>query len=426
MLNYFIPITLTLLFIALKFHVGPIQIRPFDGFVLIFLTWLFMQPSLITRTKISIGFVVLLPFYLVHVLSALSVSPENGFREILQVVVLLGFAFGINAVGDRIDYEKAGKVLMVGLFAVMLYNIEWHIAHGFWSGWKRLLDPKAAFTYLPMLISLFLLFSPAEKRRFYWILWGVVGVAVLFSGERKALLVYGIVSVALVSSGRLLLALPALAAAVFALSIFATLSNNEYLARQVRTLLEPEVEGPSLAALAEGKMPRSISDAQRRFALDQVDDSFREHPVFGIGTNAYPDLIRQRFALLPDYLLTGVHGEPLRVLVENGLVGIVCYLAIWISAVVRIFAVASYFRRQRYFSTTQARLLPILILTPSLFYSSFEASGTRVFMSVILVSMAPALLLRAVTKRRRANGRATEARDMETVICSRYETSFSK
>ena len=50
-------------------------------------------------------------------------------------------------------------------------------------------------------------------------------------------------------------------------------------------------------------------------------DLFADNPVLGIGTNGYVDFIDQHYYWLPDALRMGIHGEFLRVLVENGIIG---------------------------------------------------------------------------------------------------------
>ena len=407
-MNVFIPIMAVTLFFATKTHFGPVQLRPFDALAALLLVWTVIRFDLVMRTRITAGFLILIPFFLIHILSALSVSSSNGFREILQVTLLMGVAVVLVVASSRLDYRKAGTILLVGLFVVMAYNVGWHIAHGYWSGWKRLNDPKAAFTFLPMLLALFLLFAPADKRKFYWVLWGFVGVIVLFSGERKALLSFAMMTVALVGRGRLLVALPVIAAGLVALSIFASISNDPYMSRQINTLLEPTAPGPPLAAMAHGVMPESLSDAARDFTSQQVVAMWKEHPVFGVGTNSYYELIKTRFAYLPEFMKVSAHGEFLRVLVENGVVGIFFYGLIWMTALVRSVGVSRFLRRKGAISAAQARILPIILIFPPILYISFEAAGTRSFMTLIISSLAPDFLYWALygQKRRAAESGA--------------------
>ncbi|ABS63533.1 O-antigen polymerase [Parvibaculum lavamentivorans DS-1] len=420
MLNFLIPVSAVTLFLATKMSLGIIQLRPFDILVAFILLLVAIQPRLFMRARLDLGFLILLPFFIVHTLSAFGYYTGNGIRELFQVTLILGFAFVLNAVGDRLDYKLMGKILLIGLIGVMIYNIGWHISQGQWSGWKRLNDPKAAFTFLPMLLSVFILFAPDARRRLYWALWIVVGIAVFLSGERKALLAFGIITVALLSRGRFVAAIPVLAAGIFALSILATLVDDPYITRQVNTLLEPTTTDISLSAMAEGQMPTSLSNAAREFSFEQVKRMSSENPLFGIGTNAYTDIMRREFAFLPSFLLVSIHGEFLRIIVENGIVGLAFYILIWVVALLRNLKVAHHLQLNRRITQAQARILPILLLLPPAFYVGFEATGTRVFMATILASMAPSLVFWAVSQRARP---AASTRRVQTGIEESTATS---
>lgn len=402
MINYLLPLTITCLFLPFKDQLGPIQVRPFDGMVLLLLLVSLPQAAAMLRAKLSLGLVLIVPFLVIHVLSAFTHSGANGMREVLQASLLFALAFLINFYADKLDYRKAGAVLLFGMFAVMAYNIGWHISHGFWSGWKRLLDPKAVFLFLPMLIGVHLLLTPMRQRRTYWILWWIAGIAIVLSGERKALLAYALLSVAFVGRGQLRLAAPVAAVGFAGLMIFAGLTDNRYLAKQLNSILEPSTTQLSLGALASGEIPRSLSNASREFQMAQSAELMSRHPVFGVGTNAYVDIVKQRFGSLPRYLKQGVHNEFLRVFVENGVIGFAAYVAIWLVAGMRLWTLATWFHQTNYFDAMRARLLMATLLVPPFFYVALEASGTRVIMTGIAVSMFPDILRLATYRSIRA------------------------
>ncbi len=399
MLNYLIPVTFLTLFAAIKLKFGFGQLRPFDGCVLLLLLWLAFNIKTLARTRVSAGFMVLLPYFALHVLSAYAYYPLNGLREAAQISLLIGFTLVLVSFADKADYEKMGRVLLIGLVCIMLFNIGWHIEQGYWSGWKRLHDPKAAFTFLPMVLALFLVFIPPRRRQLYWALWIAVGIAIVFSGERKAMLTFGLLTVMLVSSGRILRALPVAVAGFFALLAYASISDDAYVARQIRSVLEPTTTSLPLSAIARGEMPRSLSNAARELSISQIGRMMSENPVFGVGTNAYVDTLRARFPYLPDYMLAGVHGEFLRVLVENGVLGLLFYAAIWWLSLLRLRRVVQYLRRRGYIDAAQTAMLPIILLAPPFFYVATEASGTRVVIATVLASLSPNFLYWAVTRR---------------------------
>lgn len=392
MINYLLPLTITCLFLPFRDQFGPVQVRPFDGMILLLLLVSLPQAAAMLRAKLSLGLVLIVPFLVIHVLSAFTLSGTNGMRELLQASLLFTLAFLINFYADKLDYRKAGAVLLFGMFAVMAYNIGWHISHGFWSGWKRLLDPKAVFLFLPMLLGVYLLLTPKHQRRTYWILWWITGIAIVLSGERKALLAYALLSVAFVGRGQLRLAAPVAAVGFAGLMIFAGFTDNRYLAKQLDSILEPSTTQLSLGAQASGEIPRSLSNASREFQMAQSAELMSRYPIFGVGTNAYVGLITQRFGSLPRYLKQGVHNEFLRVFVENGVVGFVAYVAIWLTAAMRLWKLATRFHQMGHFDAMQARLLTAVLLVPPFFYVALEASGTRVIMAAIVVSLSPDVL----------------------------------
>lgn len=397
MFNYLIPISMVCLFLPFKEKIGPIQVRPFDALVVLLVIVSIPYLGRILKSKVAAGFLLLLPFFILHVLSAFGYSSSNGMREFLQVLLVLSYAFLLSLHAGTLNYRLAGKVLLAGLCAVMLYNIGWHIEQGIWSGWKRLNDPKAAFTFLPMLLGVLLVFAPKEKLNIYWTLWWLAGVVILFSGERKALVAYGLLTAALLSRGRLLRSLPVLAAGVVALFIFAGVTDDNYLSRQIKTVLTPSSSQFSLGAIAAGEMPSSLSNAARRLQMQESMKMVTESPLFGAGTNANIEIMRSKYPGLPSFMRSGIHSEFLRVLAENGLVGLLLYCLILVAGTYNLARVLQYLWRLGLVDSAQARVLMIVLLLPPFMYISLEASGTRAIMAFIAISLMPLFVLRGVT-----------------------------
>lgn len=422
MFNYFIPITLLMLFLPFKMKTGLVQLRPFDAMVVVLLgLWLLFRSQRLPQTRLSVGFLLLIPFFLIHVLSAFGYSSQNGLREALQVGLLLSFALVLVSMADELDYRKMGQVMLVGLIIVVIGNIWWHVSHGFWHGWKRIGDPKAAFTFLPMVLALVLLLGRPDKRWLLIGLWLVFGVVIIMSGERKALLSYGIISVALFSSGRILAALPLVAVGIGTLLIVGSLSSDQYVSRQIETLLNPDTQGLSLGAIAAGDTPLSFSNAQRRFALQQAGNVLSNEPLFGVGTNAYEDLVVRKFGSLPRFMLAGVHGDFMRVFIENGLVGEIIYLSIWIISFLNVRRFLRYLVGIGLLQQRQVIILLLILFTPTLIYAAFEASGTRVLMTMILTSLFPAILRGAFGSRLRQQ-QSQQHRDATPVVRGELST----
>ena len=131
----------------------------------------------------------------------------------------------------------------------------------------------------------------------------------------------------------------------------------------------------------------------------------------GVGTNQFKNIIDTEFRSLPDELRLGIHGEFQRILTENGIIGLSLYLLIWAAAWFRLSRVLSSALFHGLIGAAQARLLPLVILVPCAFYVGTEASGTRAFVTLILVSLLPELtghgLCLVFNRARRSRPRST-------------------
>ena len=391
---YLIPIAVLSLFTAFKIMLGggAGQLRPFDAFVLVMTLFMLFETKLRIPKRWPTGFLALLPFFIWHVVSAASVGFENGLREAIQTVLLTVFAYILAVYSKNIDYVKFGRILIAGMLIITAYNIYWHLDQGFVSGWKRLNDPKRVFSLLPVVVGCMIILSGRSLRPRLWLLWALIGVLIVFSGERKALFIYLIIWGTLVTQGRLLIAIPAVSIGVMLLALLASVAESTYLARQFGSILDPLGSIVPVEAIASGEVPKSISNAQRVFAFDMSTHLFWQHPLFGVGTNRYVDIINARFAHLPAYLRLSPHGEFLRVLVENGLLGLTLYLFIWSSALIRVRRKLATLVRQSAIRLRQAKALLIVLFVPSFIYVGLEASGTYSTVILIVISLLPSFL----------------------------------
>ena len=144
------------------------------------------------------------------------------------------------------------------------------------------------------------------------------------SGERKALLVYLVLSAILFARGRILRLVPVVIVGVGALTMLASTVDDPYLARQLGSLVNPMSTGDYDSAMATGTVAEgdTLSNAQRSFVLSYGRELLEQSPLFGAGTNRYSMLIDERFYYLPEFLRAGIHGEFLRITIENGIVGL--------------------------------------------------------------------------------------------------------
>jgi hypothetical protein len=270
-------------------------------------------------------------------------------------------------------------------------------------GWKQLPDPRLAFVFLPLLLAGLILFAEVEKRRRLHFVWVGMLPLLVMSGERKALVIYLILTVLLFARGRLALIAPAAAAAFVGLLLLSTVVENPYLQKQIRTLVEPGGTGNYEYVLATGRYPQgdTPSDVQRAFALHVSGQMFAEHPLFGVGTNQYLAIVGETYPNLPKELQLEIHGEFQRILTENGLVGFSFYLLIWAAAWARLSRVLRGALDHGRLTGTQARVLPLLLFIPLGLFVGTQASGTRAFVGAILISLLPELVAGALARAQR-------------------------
>ena len=398
-MNALFAIAVLSLMLPIRMETGLILVRPFEFLIALgMLAW----PLIAARrgVRVPVGLLLLAPYFLWHVASATVGGPRNTTREALQVLVVTLFAFLLAQEAPRLDLKRLSRRLLLGMVAIAAGTILWHIARGYWVGWKQLPDPRLAFVFLPLLLAGLILFAEVEKRRRLHFVWAGMFPLLLMSGERKALVIYLILTALLFARGRLALIAPAVAASFVGVLLLSTVVENPYLQRQIRTLVEPGGTGNYEYVLATGRYPPgdTPSDVQRAFALHVSGQMFAEHPLFGVGTNRYLEIVSETFPGLPDELGLEIHGEFQRILTENGLVGFSFYLLIWVAAWARLTRVLRGAVGRGRLTRTQGRVLPLLLFIPLALFVGTEASGTRALVGAILISLLPELVGGAVAR----------------------------
>ena len=392
-MNALLALAVLSLMLPIRMETGFILVRPFEFLIALgMLGW----PLIAARrgVRVPTGLLLLLPYLLWHVASATVGGSRNGAREGLQVLVVIFFAFLLAQEAPRLDVNRLSRRLLLGMAAIAAGTILWHIAHGYWVGWKQIPDPRLVFVFLPLLLAGLILFAEAEKRRRLHFVWAGMLPLLAMSGERKALVIYLILSVLLFARGRLALIAPGLAAAFAGLLLLSTVVENPYLQKQIRTLVDPGGTGNYEYVLATGQyLPGDTpSDAQRAFSLHVSSQMLAEHPLLGVGTNQYEEIVRETYPTAPKELLLAIHGEFQRILTENGLLGFSLYALVWVAAWARISRVLRRALDRGRLTSMQVRVLPLLLFIPIALFVGTEASGTRAFIGVILISLLPELV----------------------------------
>ena len=91
--------------------------------------------------------------------------------EGLQVLVVTLFAFLLAQEASRLDMTRLPRRLLLGMVAIAAGTILWHFAHGYWVGWKQLLDPRLAFVFLPAVLAGLILSAEGRRRRTFYFVW---------------------------------------------------------------------------------------------------------------------------------------------------------------------------------------------------------------------------------------------------------------
>jgi hypothetical protein len=390
------------LMLPLRVETGLTLGRPFE---LLIALGLIGWPLIAARrgVRIPAGLLLLLPYFLWHVASATAGGSRNTAREGLQVLVVTMFAFLLAQEAPRLDMKRLARRLLLGIAAIAVGTIIWHVAHGYWVGWKQFPDLRLAFVFLPQVVAGLILFADGRTRHRLHLVWAGMAPLLLMSGERKALVIYLILTALLFARGRLALIAPAIAAAFVGLLLLSTVVENPYLQKQIHTLVEPGGTGNYDYVLATGRyLPGDTpSDVQRAFALHESERMFAEHPFFGVGTNQYLPIVSETYPTLPKELQLEIHGEFQRILTEGGLVGFSLYVLIWVAAWTRLSRVLRGALDRGRLTRTQVRVLPLLLFIPLALFVGTEASGSRAFIGVILISLLPELVAGALARGQR-------------------------
>ena len=185
--------------------------------------------------QVPVGLLLLLPYFLWHVASATVGGPRNSAREALQVLVVTMFAFLLAQEAPRPRHEASLAAAALRHGGDRSRNHP--VAHRprLLGGLEAAPGPRLAFVFLPPLLAGLILFAEGRRRRTLHFVWAGMFPLLVMSGERKALVIYLILTALLFARGRLALIAPALAAAFVGLLLLSTVVENPYLQKQIRT-----------------------------------------------------------------------------------------------------------------------------------------------------------------------------------------------
>lgn len=309
------------------------------------------------------GSPALLLFMCVHLGLAFYTSVEQGFFRTAQMAAAYVFIVPFVVCYSQRPMKRFFKYASILLAVLLIYTIGWHIAHRHLVTWKYLWDTKTAYSLLPFLALAFVTSKTHAARLYGPLLMAVVVVIILLSGERKAYILLG-VSLLFMANLRNPLTYLAPMAMLIIGPVAAAIDKSGYVTRQISTL----------TGFAHGDVVRTLSNQQREWQLHYIMDLSRQHPIAGLGTGSYVTTMTGTYASSTSQIIrpgVGVHGEFLRVLVENGALGMIAWIILLVSSAYA----AMFLTRERPRSLQERKLATFLFISVGM-YMMFEAFDT--------------------------------------------------
>ncbi len=388
--NIILSILILSLFIHLRFETTLVIIRPFDLLCIIIFPFVILIKNSEDGISSS-GFLYLIPFFLVHAFSALTVGTDNFIRESLQIIIIIFFAIILTKFKTKTQYQIVINYLFFGALIITVWTILWHLGQGYWVGWKQLPDTRIIFTIITILTFLFTTFFEKYKKKQILILLFVLLPILIMSGERKALLIFLILFLIRYSPGVSIKTIFILFLMYLSFHILNTFIENPYITNKINTMLNIMQTGNVNYFFNTGQINQydTFSNLQRAFSFQISKEYFLENPFLGIGTNKYEILVNEQYYNLPKFMKLGIHGEFQRVLVENGLVGIIAYLFIWYKSWTRTKIILFETLKNGLINKEQSNFLIYSVYLTFAFYIGTEASSTRSFLLLVIISLLP-------------------------------------
>ncbi|CAL1691028.1 hypothetical protein MMB232_01163 [Brevundimonas subvibrioides] len=320
-------------------------------------------------------FIPLILFLIVHLGSAASVGQETLGILTVQILTVAAFALPFYLRYSRDPMHGFNRAFGIGVIAIVALIAVWHLGNGRPVGWKLLGETKGALSLLPIVM---LAVVTAQSRRLsgMTIALLVLGtLAILLSGERKAYQGLAIAALLMVNLRNPVVILGSVAAlALVPLAI--SLDPTGYVGMQVDSLLD----------LGRGEVAQTLSNRMREWQFDYVMQLFAEKPVFGIGTRHYVEVSMQQFgASEVDYIVPSlsIHGEALRVLAENGVVG----FSVWVVFIGSAIVAALWPRRQGRRRSMRELKIVFCLLVSLLLFIGFEAFDTTMMLVYFMLPL---------------------------------------
>lgn len=372
---------------------GAAKIRLFD--IIGFPAALMCIASMIylNRLKISLNVVLASLFFIVLAAGAQRVSDNALFRETFQGLEMIAMAIAFSWAARIVDWKAIGRYAFFYAIGLLLFVMFYHILHGQYYGWKMLDAGKTIFNFGQPVVMGYLMFRRRNATLLdYAIITGYAAILV-FSGERKALIILPVCIGLMLYTRYLNVLMVAMGIAVMAAVLSTAVASTPYLARQISTATEggsaKDLTFTQLVVPPEGTSP---SDLQREFADRVSGPLIKQHPWFGIGTDAFlAYLIDAWGPYLPPSMWLSIHGEFKRTLVENGFVGLGIYCIPWLTSLAWLVANWNALERRQ-------RALYLMAMVAIFVSNYYEGGGQRALVAFLIISLLPEFFGRNKTK----------------------------
>ncbi|MCJ2053875.1 O-antigen ligase family protein [Methylobacterium sp. J-070] len=372
------------------------SLKPFDILIMLITVPCFMSKNA-SQYRISAGLILMIIFYLVcTVPSCIENDFLYGLRRGIQVMILVSYGFVLLNVNFAALNRRHYLAALAVMSCIVAFNVGWHVANGFLTDWKRLGDPKSLFIFLPACVGVGIVLKVLPRNTFTGLVWALLCVLIMMSGERKALPAFFLISMAVYLDLRSLRGFALAVAAGLVVVMAADVILDGYVFRRVDSIFAGSDARNDPLYILQGGIPASLSDAQRKLGIQVATQLFHDNPIFGSGMESTANYARSHFANYPKFLTGVAHNEFWRVLAEHGIFGMV-FMLIPIFRTLFLAVMDSVTFCRVYRQTFYPRCM-IIILTPISAYMWSEGSGVEMFALVMLVALLPEIMPRIAAR----------------------------
>ena len=373
------------------------MLRLFDVLTVLFFFNVFNNDNQFTKKKKNI-FNFFFIFLILHVLLSYKMGLNNFIREFIQSLIIFSFFFVLSKIKDQINYKLLLNYGYKFSIVLTLWVVIWHLYNGYNAGWKQLQDSRLIFTILPILHFIYFKIY-TDKKFIFRFLTIILFLLILFSGERRALLVFFMLLILFNYKGISIQSIFILFFIYFIFFISLNFVTNPYVSGYLEKLTTFQDTGNYNYSIATGSILEndSYSNVVRAFQLDYSKRLFLENPITGVGTNGYLGSLAEDYGHLrvfsgDGFMNTGIHGEFQRVSVENGLLGIIIYFLAWSQSWVKLRNKINEFQKKKNVDIVRFKFIIYSLYFPPLVYISLAGSSLRCFIMLGIVSVLPSII----------------------------------